>query len=183
MLIYLCDINWDKAPDWIQAFGAVVAAVGLVITIFLQRKTLKEQQTTLKEQQIITNLEQKKFLDSHLPILELSNLNYAKLNQDREITFDITIRENYLQNLKITHNFPVDYKITIPYYISDVIFPKDYVFHFGISFTLAAVFVEVEEYTGNTIIFNFEDSFGNKYQQHLIYKGANNLFMHPALRI
>lgn len=176
MHFYLCGIDWDKVPDWIQAFGAVVAAVGLVITLLLQRKTLKEQQ-------IITKLEQKKFLDSHLPILELSNLNYVKSNQDREITFDITIKENYLQNLKITHNFLDNYKINIPYYISDVILPKEYVFHFCISFTLETVIIEVEEYTGNTIIFNFEDAFGNKYQQHLIYKGAKNLFIHPAFRI
>ena len=145
-------------------------------TLLLQRKTLKEQQ-------IITQLEQQKFLNSHLPILELSNLNYVKSNQDREVTFNITIKENYLQNLKITHNFPDDHKIIIPHFISDVILPKEYVFHFGINFTLSPVFIEIEVYTGNTIIFNFEDAFGNRYQQHLIYKGAKNLFLHPAFRL
>lgn len=183
MNLCFCDINWDKVPDWIQAFGAVVAAIGLVITIFLQRKTLKEQQKTLQEQQIITKLEQKKFLNSYLPILELSNIEYIKSNQDRETTFEIIIKENYLQNLKITHNFPDDYKINIPYYISDVILPKEYAFHFSIKNTLAPVIIEIEEYSGNTLIFNFEDAFGNKYQQHLIYKGAKNLFIHPAFRI
>ncbi len=175
MFFCFCAINWEKVPDWIQAFGAVIAALGLVYTLLLQRKTLKEQQ-------IITKLEQQKFLNSHLPIFELSNLNYTKSNQDREITFDITIKENYLQNLKITHNFPDDHKITIPYYISDVILPKDYLFHFGINFTLSPVFIEIEEYTGNTIIFNFEDAFGNKYRQYLIYKGTKSLFLHPAFR-
>ena len=121
MFLCFCAINWEKVPDWIQAFGAVIAAIGLVYTLLLQRKTLKEQQ-------IITKLEQQKFLNSHLPILELSNLNYNKSNQDREITFDIAIKENYLQNLKITHNFPDDHKITIPHYISDVILPKNYFF-------------------------------------------------------
>jgi len=176
MVFYFCEIDWEKVPDWIQAIGSVIAAVGLVITLLLQRKTLKEQQ-------IITRLEQKKFLDSRLPILDLSNVIYAKSNQNREVTFDITIKENYLQNLKITHNFPNDHTITIPHYISDVILPKDYGFHFGISFALPDVFIEIEEYTGHAIIFNFEDSMGNKYQQHLIYKGAKNLFLHPAFRL
>ena len=153
-----------------------------MITLLLQWKTLREQQRSLKEQQIITQLEQKKFLDSRLPILELGNLNYVKTNQDREISFAITIKENYLQNLKITHNYPDDFIINIPYYISDVILPKEYVFHFGITFTLSPVFIEIEEYTGNTIIFDFEDAFGNKYQQHLIYKGGKNLFIHPPFR-
>ena len=176
MIFNFCCIDWSKAPEWIQAFGAVIAAVGLVYTLLLQRKTLKEQQ-------IITRLEQQKFLNTHQPILELRNLNYVKSNQDREITFDITIKENYLRNLKITHNFPDDYKINVPHYISDVILPKEYVFHFGINFTLSPVFIEIEEYTGNTITFNFEDAFGNKYAQYLIYKGARNMFLHPAFRI
>jgi hypothetical protein len=108
---------------------------------------------------------------------------YVKSDQDRELTFDITIKENYLQNLMITHNFPDDHTIRLPHYISDIILPKNYEFHFGISFTLPDVFIEIEEYTGNTIIFNFEDSVGNRYQQHLIYKGAKNLFLHPAFRL
>ena len=54
---FLC-INLDKVPEWVQAIGAVIAAIGLVYTLFLQRNTLKEQQ-------IITKLEQKKFLDSY----------------------------------------------------------------------------------------------------------------------
>lgn len=172
---FLCDIKWDKAPDWIQAIGAVIAAIGLVITLLLQRRTLKEQQ-------IITQLEQKKFLDSYLPILELSNISYTKSDQTRDTTFDITIKQNYLRNLRITHNFPTDFRVDIPYYISDVILPKEYVFHFNIHFVLSPVFIEIEEYTGNTIIFNFEDALGNKYEQYLIYKGAKNLFMQPAFR-
>lgn len=183
MVFYLCTIDWDKAPNWIQAIGSVIAAIGLVITLLLQRKTLKEQQKSLKEQQIITQLEQKKFLDSRLPILELNNINYVKTNQTRDVTFDIVIKENYLQNLKISHNFPDDFEIKVPSYISDVILPKEYIFRFGISFILSAVFIEVEVYTGNTIIMNFEDAFGNKYQQHLIYKGAENIFIHPAFRV
>lgn len=172
---FLCDINWDKTPDWIQAIAAVIAAIGLVITLLLQRKTLKEQQ-------IITQLEQKKFLDSYLPILELSNINYTKNDQTRDTTFDITIKENYLQNLKITHNFPAAFRVDIPYYISDVILPKEYLFHFNIHFVLSPVFIEIEEYTGNTIIFDFEDALGNKYTQYLIYKGSKNLFIQPAFR-
>jgi hypothetical protein len=33
------NIDWEKVPDWIQAVGALIAAVGLVITLLLQRKT------------------------------------------------------------------------------------------------------------------------------------------------
>jgi hypothetical protein len=183
MNCYCFEIDWDKAPEWIQAISAVIAAIGLVITLRLQLKTLREQQKSLKEQQIITQLEQKRFLDSRLPILELSNIDYIQNKQDREVKFSITIKENYLQNLKISHNFPEDHVVVIPFYINDVILPKEYVFNFEINFTLSEVFIEIEVYTGNTIIFNFEDAFGNKYEQYLIYKGAKNLFMHPAFNI
>ena len=171
----LCNINWEKIPDWIQAIGAVIAAIGLVITLLLQRKTLKEQQ-------IITQLEQKKFLDSYLPILELANIKYSKNEQIRDTAFDVIIRENYLRNLKISHNFPTEFRIDIPYYISDVILPKGYIFHFNIHTVLSAVFVEMAEYIGNTIIFDFEDALGNKYKQYLIFKGSTNVFMQPAFR-
>ena len=168
-------IDWDKVPIWIQAIGAIIAAGGLLITLFLQRKTLKEQQK-------ITQLEQKKFLDSYLPILELRNIEYSKKEQVRDIEFEIIIKENFLRNLIITHNFPQDFQVNIPYYISDVILPKEYVLHFSIHFVLSLVFVEIDEYSGNTIIFNFEDAYGNKYEQYLIYKGSKNIFMHPAFR-
>ena len=105
MNVYFSEFDWNRAPEWIQAIGAVFAAGGLVWTLWLQGKTLKEQQKVLKEQQIITQLEQKKFLDSRLPILELSKTSYVKKGQDRDVTFDLTIKENYLQNLKISHNF------------------------------------------------------------------------------
>ena len=157
---YFCVIDWDKVPNWVQAVGAIIAAIGLIVTLLLQRITLKEQQK-------ITQLEQKKFLDSHMPILELSNIDYTKNEQIRDVKFDITIKENYLRNLKISHNFPDDFQVNIPHYISDVILSKEFVFHFGIHFVLSPVFIEIEEYSGNTIIFNFEDAFGNKYEQYL----------------
>lgn len=173
--IVLCEIDWDKVPDWIQAIGAVIAAIGLVITLLLQLRTLKEQQ-------IITQLEQKKFLDSYLPILELSNIKYTKNEQTRDTEFDITIKENYLRNLKITHNFPKEFTVSIPYFISDVILPKEYCFNFNINIVLSPVFIEMTEYTGNTIIFDFEDALGNKYTQYLVFKGSSNIFLQPAFR-
>lgn len=171
---YLLSSN-SSIPEWIVAVGTIFAVIGLVYTLLLQRKTLKEQQ-------IITQLEQKRFLDSYLPILELSNINYSKNGQSRDIMFDIKIKENYLTNLEITHNFPEDYKVEIPYFIRDVILPKEHTFHFNIHFILPSVWIEIEEYSGNTIIFNFEDAFGNKYEQYLVYKGSKNLFMQPAFR-
>lgn len=173
--IVLCEIDWDKVPAWIQAIGAVITAIGLVITLLLQRKTFKEQQ-------IITQLEQKKFLDSYLPILELSNINYTKNEQIRDTSFNIKIKENYLRNLKITHNFPDNFTVDIPYFISDVILPKEYCFNFNINTVLSPVFIEITEYTGNTIIFEFEDALGNKYIQYLVFKGSSNVFLHPAFR-
>lgn len=170
----LC-IDWDKVPEWTQAIGAVIAAIGLVYTLLLQRKTLKEQQK-------ITQLEQKKFLDSYLPILELNNINYTKDGQTRNIEFCVTIKEKCLSNLKITHNFPEDHNVEIPYFVSDVILPKEYLLSFKIHFVLSPVWIEVKEHSGFTIIFNFEDILGNKYEQYLFYMGSENLFMQSAFR-
>lgn len=168
-------MDWGSVPDWVQAIGAVIASIGLVYTLILQQKTLKEQQK-------ITLIEQENFLRSHLPVLEISDVEYTKELQDRNVKFKITIRTNSLQNLKVTHNFPDNYKITIPHYVSDVILPSGYNFQFEITFTLESVFIEVVEYTGNTIIFDFQDVFGNDYRQLLIYKGSDLLFLHPAVR-
>ena len=170
-----CEFDLEKFPEWIQAIGVLIASVGLVITLLLQRKTLKEQQK-------ITSLEQMKFINSYLPILELGDINYSKSEQDRNLNFSITIRENYLQKLEITHNFPEDHKLKLPHVIANIILPKDYVLRFELNFTLSPVFIEIEEYSGNTIFFDFEDAFGNKYKQLLIYKGSNNVFLYPAVR-
>jgi len=172
--ILLCETNWSEIPNWIQAVGVVFASIGLVITLLLQRKTLKEQQ-------IITKLEQKRFLDSYLPILEIENILYERDGQKYEVKFDIVIKEKGLRNFKIHHNFPNYFIIDIPYYISDVILPVGKVLSFKIFYELEPVIVEMKEYSGNTIIFDFEDSLGNKYQQYLIYKGADSLFIHPAI--
>lgn len=165
----------NELPDWIQASGAIIASIGLIYTLILQQKTLKEQQ-------IITQLEQRKFLDSNLPILQLENIAYIKQGQDRKVSFDIIISENNLQNLTINHNFQENFTITIPYYVKDVILPKDYKFSFLIETTLSPVFVEITEYSGNTIWLNFEDKYGNKYEQHIIYKGSDLVFLHPPIR-
>lgn len=165
----------DNLPDWIQAFGAVIASVGLIYTLILQQKTLKEQQ-------IITQLEQKKFLDSNLPILQLENIVYSRQGQNREVGFDIVISENNLQNLTIGHNFPENFTIEIPYYVKDVVLPKDYRFSFSIKTILSPVFIEITEYSGNTIWLNFEDRYGNKYEQHIIYKGSDLVFLHPPIK-
>ena len=85
-----------------------------------------------------------------------------------------------MSNLKITHNFSKDFHIEIPYFVPVVILPKEYSLHFKIHFVLSPVWVEVHEFSGNTIIFNFEDALGNKYEQYLFYKGSNKLFMQPA---
>jgi hypothetical protein len=53
----LNDLDLSQFPDWIQAISSVFAAIGLIITLNLQRKTLIEQK-------FITQIEQKKFLDS-----------------------------------------------------------------------------------------------------------------------
>ncbi|WP_339869372.1 hypothetical protein [uncultured Algoriphagus sp.] len=172
-VLFLIDAS---IPDWIQAIGAVVAAIGLVWTLILQRKTLKEQQ-------VITQLDRQRYLDSFRPAFDFENLQYSKDGQNRKVTFIVRIIENSIQNLKITHNFPDVDKIVIPNYIEDVILPKGYSFPFEMHFTFSEVFLEIEVYSGNSIIFEFEDIFGNKYLQALVYKGSENLFMHPAHRI
>ncbi|WP_134089057.1 hypothetical protein [Olivibacter sp. XZL3] len=173
---YESSIDWDKVPNWMQAIGAIIASIGLVYTLLLQRRTLKEQQK-------ITRIEQENFLKGHLPLLELSNVTYTKSGQGRSVKFKISIKNNPLQKLTVQHNFPEDYKIDIPYIISDVILPVNYQFEFGITYALADVFIEVVEYTGNSLVFLFEDALGNRYQQLLVYKGSDLVFLHPATRM
>ncbi|WP_407517569.1 hypothetical protein [Elizabethkingia anophelis] len=168
-------IELNELPDWIQAFGATIASLGLIYTLILQQKTLKEQQ-------VITKLEQKKFLDSNLPILQLENIEYLKQGQYRKVIFDVVISENNLQNLTIGHNFEDNFTITMPYYVKDVVLSKGYKFSFNIEFTLSPVFTEITEYSGNTIWLNFEDKYGNKYEQYIIYKGSDLVFLQPSFR-
>lgn len=160
---------WGTASDW------AMIAVTAITAYFLWK--------TLTKQIIITNLEQKRFLNSYLPIFEISNIVYTNIDSLSKTKFDLTLKNNYLQNLKITHNFPNDYKVTIPYYINDVILPTEYHFSFEISYQLSPVFIEIIEYTGNVLIFNFEDALGNKYEQLIVFKGSNNVFVHPAYRV
>ena len=176
VLCYNGSIDWDKVPNWVQAIGAIIASVGLVYTLLLQQRTLKEQQK-------ITRIEQENFLKGHLPLLELLNISYTKSGQDRTVKFEIKIKSSPLQKLTVEHNFPKDHEINIPHIISDVILPVNYTFKFYFSYTLNEVFIEVIEYSGNSLIFFFEDALGNKYRQLLVYKGSDLVFLHPATRI
>jgi len=180
--IYLCEIDWEIVPTWIQAIGALIASIGLVITLILQRRTLKSQQKTLEEQQKITFIEQRRFLNTYLPLFKIENIDYKKDGQKRTVNFSLKIDENYLQNLKIDHNFPEDHELKIPQLISNTIIPKGYSIDFQLNYTLSNVFIEIEEYTGNSIVLNFEDAFGNAYEQLLIYKGSDKIYLNPAHR-
>ena len=181
-IIFGYEIDWDMVPTWIQAIGALIASIGLVITLFLQHKTLKSQQRTLEEQQKITFIEQRRFINTYLPLLEINEVEYVKTGQNRQLNFSLKVKENYLQNLEITDNFPPDHKLKTPQIISNTIIPKEYSIEFQLNYTLSGAIVEVDEYTGHSIILNFDDAFGNKYQQILIYKGGDKLFLNPAHR-
>ncbi len=176
------EIDWNLVPTWIQAIGALIASIGLIVTLYLQHKTLKSQQKTLAEQQKITFIEQRKFINSYLPLLEINEVNYSKSGQNRQLNFSLKVKENYLQNLEISDNFPPDHKLTTSQIISNTIIPKEYCIEFQLNFALEGPIVEVGEYTGNSIILNFDDAFGNKYEQIVIYKGSDNLFLNPAHR-
>lgn len=184
MIVFLMgyELDWNLVPTWIQAIGALIASIGLIVTLFLQHKTLNSQQKTLEEQQKITFIEQRKFINTYLPLLEINEVNYSKSGQNRQLKFSLKVKENYLQNLKISDNFPPDHKLTTPQIISNTIIPKEYSIKFQLDFTFEGAIVEVEEYTGHSIILNFDDAFGNHYQQIVIYKGSDNLFLNPAHR-
>ena len=117
-----------------------------------------------------------------MPIIELIDFDYQKKDQLITLSFSLVIRENHLQKLNITHNFPDDFNITLPRVIPNIIYSKDRVMKFIIENTLPSVWVEVEEYSGNTIFIEFEDAFSIRYRQLLIYKGGENLFLYPAIR-
>jgi len=168
-----CNIDW---ANWIQAIASLSAVGGLIYTLLLQQKTLKEQQK-------ITSLEYQKYINSYLPILEIEDFGYYKYQQKRAIKFNIVIKDNYLQRLIIEHNFPEHFDVGLPHLVENVILSKGYKLSFSVEHTLSPVFIEIEEYSGNTIDFKFEDALGNKYIQQLVYKGNVNIFLHPAYRI
>lgn len=173
-MYFYFNIDWGNIPDWIQAIGALIAAVGLVVTLILQRNTLKEQQA-------ITRLEHKKFWDSNKPILELADIDYKREGQYRTLDFDVVVKKNFLQRLQVEDDFPDYFKVSDGRFIKDVILPQNYKFHFQISYTLAPMFIEVDEIAGGYAIrLQFEDAYSNKYIQDIIFKGAANVFLQPA---
>lgn len=42
--------------------------------------------------------------------------------------------------------------------------------------------MEITEYSGNTIIFQYEDYLSHKYKQYLYFLGSDNVYMQPAFR-
>jgi len=162
--------------DWIQAIGVIVASIGLVVTLLLQRKTLKEQQK-------ITLIEQQNFLNKYLPRLQLNLLGYNKKKQARNLVFEIVIIENHIQKIFFENYFPESHTITYPHIVRDVILPAGFKMRFTIDFVLDPVFEEIEEYTGDVIRMIYVDELGNSYYQNIIYKGGNNIFLEPAKRL
>jgi len=160
---------WGTVSDWAMLIVAAFTAYYLV--------------KTFREQRIITQLEQKRFLDSYLPILEVNNVSYTNIQSFSKTEFDIIIKSNSLQNLKISHNFPDNFTIAIPYVVKNVMLAKGRKLSFSISLKLNPVFIEITEYSGNTIIFEYQDYLGNKYQQYLFFLGSDNVYMQPAFRI
>lgn len=160
---------WGTVSDWVM----------IVVTAFTAYYLVK----SFREQKIITQLEQKRFLDSYLPILEVINIVYTNIQSVSKTEFNIIIKSNSLQNLRISHNFPDSFNITVPYVINNVMIAKEKKLSFSVSFVLEPVFIEVNEYSGNTIVFEYEDYLGNKYQQYLLFLGSDNLHMQPAFRI
>lgn len=160
---------WGTVSDWTM----------VIVTGFTAYYLVK----TFRAQQIITQLEQKRFLDSHLPILEVEAIKYENSNSASKTSFDVVINSNPLQNLEIDHNFPDYIDISIPYVIKNVMLAKGKVLKFNITLILEPVFLEITEYSGNTITFKFEDSLGNKYNQHLFFLGSNNVHIQPAFRV
>ena len=171
----LLSIDWGSFPDWVQAIAAVFAAVGLIVTLKLQREALVEQQK-------ITKLELEAFINGYTPVFELSNIMYGRVGREASVTFDLIITKNALSELSIAHNFPDNMEYVEPYYVKDVILPDGYTLNNTIKFTLEPVIVEMTEYSGNTITFTFNDTLGNKYEQHLVYKGSTLLFLYPPFR-
>lgn len=159
---------WGGVSDW------VMVAVTFVTAIYLIK--------TFSKQQIITSLEQRKFLNSYLPSLELSEITYRNENSISRTTFTITIKRNSLQNLIITHNFDETFSVNLPYIVKNVVLPIDKELNFEISFELSPVIHEITEYSGNTIILDYEDIIGTKYCQYIFFLGSDNVYVQPAFR-
>lgn len=115
--------------------------------------------------------------------MEVSNIIYTNSKLHSETKFDIIIKSNALQNLEINHNFPDYIDIEIPYIVKNVMLAKGKKLSFCIVMELSSVFMEITEYSGNTIIFQYEDYLGHKYKQYLFFLGSDNVYMQPAFRI
>ena len=160
---------WGNIADW-----AIVLITGF--TAYYLVKTFREQQT-------ITKLEQKRFLDSYLPILEVCDVKYENSNSISKTTFKVTVNSNPLQNLEIRHNFPNYINVSLPYIIKNVMFAKGKTMEFEVTIVHGPAIIEITEYTGHTITFMFEDSLGNKYHQYLFFHGSTNVHIQPAFRV
>lgn len=160
---------WGNVSDWAIFFITAFTAIYLV--------------KTFREQRVITQLEQRRFLDSYLPILEVNDIIYNNLKSHSETKFDVIIRSNALQNLEISHNFPDYIDIEIPYIVKNVMLAKEKKLSFCIIMKLSPVFIEIKQYSGHTIIFQYQDYLGHKYKQHLFFLGSDNVYMQPAFRI
>ena len=160
---------WGTVSDWAVIFISAFTAIYLV--------------KTFREQRVITQLEQKRFLDSYLPILEVSDIIYTNSKSHSKTKFDVIIKSNALQNLEISHNFPDYIDVEIPYIVQNVMLAKEKKISFSIVMELSSVIIEIKEYSGNTLIFQYEDYLGHKYKQYLFFLGSDNVYMQPAFRI
>ena len=167
------EINWELVPVWIQAIGSL----GGVVALYFLWQTLKAQNKTLKEQQKLTDLEHRRYLESIMPILELSKNDSILDNSVLE--FNLCVDKNYLFNLiiettfagisdfddvkKVTQNFPIGsvivFRLNLRLY-------EDYKTNKGGLFFYS-------------ILFRFKDRLGNWYCQRFFFNGLDDFYLEP----
>ena len=174
---------WGNAADWTMVIVTIITAVYLIDTFQEQKRATCIQQKSLDAQNHTNKLEYKKYLDSNMPILSLSSIEYSSSINVSETKFLIELIDNYIQDLDIKHNFPDNYKINHSYFIRNVLSTKGFRVEFIIEHELENPIMEIIEYTGNTITLLFKDMFSNRYSQEIIFLGSNNVFLHPPSRL
>jgi hypothetical protein len=179
-------IDW---PAWIQASAAVFAAIGLMITLFLQWKSTNIQIIAFDEQTKVNQAilegsqrDYERYLYEIMPKLEFkANVDY----NENTIVFKVISHEHP------AYEFSVELNSSVAFISKDIkerkiILGKETSLPFTVWVKNEVLHKSLDEYGHLHIIFHFwfSDRLGNKYLQtaNFIYTTNDLLVLPPILR-
>lgn len=165
--IIILKFNWDIIPSWIQAITSLCAAIFLLITLRLQRKTFEGQEK-------INEVLLENYRQEYLPVFLNSAVGCAD-KMDGQCQCDLSLYNTggtaYRVEIRLINK---RFTITSEAPQSDRSISETQ--HIAFSFRHAIMLPEVE----NKIKIHladilFQDAFGTKYKQVIFYQGRQNL--------